>query len=114
MTCPNLSAQAGEGRHSDAAAASENSALVRDVSGPGNACNQAADSLSRWSQDQTGLFVLSWVGCSSSPFFTSLAQVMSRSSATFPLVLPSREEPPTSATRWPRFSCMSCSSLQEE
>ena len=60
MTCPNMSAQAGEGRHSAAAAAaSENSALVRVVSGPGNACNQAADSLSRWSQDQTGLFVLS-------------------------------------------------------
>ena len=63
MTCPSLSAQAGEGRHSEAAAASENSALVRDVSGPGNACNQAADSLSLCSQDQTGRLVRSCFGC---------------------------------------------------
>ena len=112
MTWPNLSAQAGEGRQSEAAAASENSALVRLVSGPGRACSQAADSLPLWSQDHTGRLVRSCLGCISNPFLTNFAQVTSRSSATFPLVLPSRDTPPTSPTRWPRFSCMSISSQE--
>ena len=46
-TWPRWSAQAGEGRQRAAAAASLNSALVRDVSGLGRAWSHTEDSLSR-------------------------------------------------------------------
>ena len=84
MTWPNLSAQAGEGRQSEAAAASENSALVRLESGPGRACSQAADSLSLWSQDHTGRLVRSCLGCISNPFLTNFAKVTSRQLINLP------------------------------
>ena len=47
MVSPTLPAQAGDGRHKLDAAASENSALVREVLWPGIASNHAEEILSR-------------------------------------------------------------------
>ena len=55
MVSPTLPAQAGDGRHKLDAAASENSALVREVLWPGIARSHADEILSRCLHAHAGL-----------------------------------------------------------
>ena len=61
---PTKSEQAGLGRHRLAAAASLNSALVRDESAPGKANSQAEEILSLCFHARTGLAFLGWYNAS--------------------------------------------------
>ena len=103
---PTRSTQAGEGRQSSNATASENSQLVKAVSGEGSACRKADDSLSRFVHDITNLLLLF-----ATLFMASVRTVTlisSLSCTSFRRVLRSVASPPAAAASTCSWPCGSC------
>ena len=92
MISPTLAAQAGDGRHKLAAAASPNSLLVSLVSVPGQASNQADDTLSLCFHAHAALVLLGLTR--ERALVNTFALVHSIASTTLPRVLPDVDPSP--------------------
>ena len=112
MISPTLAAQAGDGRHKLAAAASPNSLLVNLVSVPGQANNHADDTLSLCLHAHAALVLLGLT--SERAFVSTFALVHSIASTTLPRVLPDVDPSPNPSSAVVRTSGTgSCSQVED-